>query len=222
MDGIYRICDRGHVDCGVAGSSQDIDDLPIAGKHGVPLSHWPRGRWSRRGTARHLCSPRRMSRAARKGLNCGRLGFEWQGLVCLVMEVAVLLWEIVFVIFRQAPRVCHRRRSKQQPTSCVSPTVQCCPGHLPCSSSAMSARHGAPSQEGYPSSSPSMDHSNDPFTTAQRRYYDNESDQVEFGRRERRETYASDTSNPPVADYDANGNYEYRELPCSPVSISVS
>ncbi|KAH6910702.1 1,3-beta-glucan synthase [Coprinopsis sp. MPI-PUGE-AT-0042] len=71
------------------------------------------------------------------------------------------------------------------------------------------SRQGAPSQEGYPSSSPSMDHSNDPFNSAQRRFYDNESDHVEFGRRDRRETYASDSSNPAVNDYDNNGNYEY-------------
>ncbi|EAU84099.2 1,3-beta-glucan synthase [Coprinopsis cinerea okayama7 len=72
----------------------------------------------------------------------------------------------------------------------------------------MSGRHGAPSQEGYPSSSPSMDHSNDPFNS-NRRFYDNESDHVEFGRRDRRETYTSDSSNPAVNDYDNNGNYEY-------------
>ncbi|TFK29456.1 1,3-beta-glucan synthase [Coprinopsis marcescibilis] len=73
----------------------------------------------------------------------------------------------------------------------------------------MSARHGAPSQEGYPSSSPSNDHSNDPFNSTQRRFYDNESDHVEFGRRDHRETYASDSSNPGVNDYDNNGQYEY-------------
>ena len=77
----------------------------------------------------------------------------------------------------------------------------------------MPARAGPTSQEGYPSSSPSLDaHSNDPFNSSQgRRYYDNESDHVEFGGlREYRETYTSDTSNPAGNDYDHNGNYEYR------------
>ena len=75
----------------------------------------------------------------------------------------------------------------------------------------MPARAGPPSQEGYPSSSPSFDaHSNDPFNTQSRRYYDNESDHVDFGgRREYRETYASDVSNAAGNDYDNNGNYEY-------------
>jgi len=54
-----------------------------------------------------------------------------------------------------------------------------------------------------------MDHSNDPFNSAQRRFYDNESDRVEFGRRDRRETYGSDSSNPAVNDYDQHGNYDY-------------
>ena len=75
----------------------------------------------------------------------------------------------------------------------------------------MPARRGPTSQEGYPSSSPSDAHSIEPFAGGpQRRYYDNDSDNVEFGRREYRETYASDTSNPAVADYDNNGNYDYR------------
>lgn len=77
----------------------------------------------------------------------------------------------------------------------------------------MLARPGPASQEGYPSSSPSLDaHSNDPFNPSQgRRYYDNESDHVEFGgRREYRETYTSDTSNPAGNDYDHNGTYDYR------------
>jgi len=75
------------------------------------------------------------------------------------------------------------------------------------------ARPGPASQEGYPSSSPSLDaHSNDPFNSANRRYYDNESDHVEYTRRDYRETYASDTSNTPGNDYDNNGNYEYREF----------
>ncbi|KIM41511.1 glycosyltransferase family 48 protein [Hebeloma cylindrosporum] len=76
----------------------------------------------------------------------------------------------------------------------------------------MPARPGPASQEGYPSSSPSLDaHSNDPFNSANnnRRYYDNESDHVDYTRRDYRETYASDTSNTPGNDYDNNGNYEY-------------
>ena len=60
------------------------------------------------------------------------------------------------------------------------------------------ARPGPASQEGYPSSSSSLDaHSNDPFNSATRPYYDNESD--------------PDTSNSPGNDYDNNDNYEYRE-----------
>lgn len=76
----------------------------------------------------------------------------------------------------------------------------------------MPARQGPTSQEGYPSSSPSEAHStNDLFTAnTQRRYYDNDSDHVEYGRRDYRETYASDTSNPAAAEYDNNGNYDYR------------
>jgi 1,3-beta-glucan synthase len=73
----------------------------------------------------------------------------------------------------------------------------------------MPARAGPTSQEGYPSSSPSFDaHSTDPFNSSQgRRYYDNESDHVEFGgRREYRE---SDASHLAGNDYDPNGNYEY-------------
>ncbi|KAJ3501689.1 hypothetical protein NLJ89_g9224 [Agrocybe chaxingu] len=75
----------------------------------------------------------------------------------------------------------------------------------------MPARPGPASQEGYPSSSPSFDaHSSDPFNSSNRHYNDNESDHVEFGgRRDYRETYASDTSNPAVNDYDHNGNYDY-------------
>ena len=77
----------------------------------------------------------------------------------------------------------------------------------------MPARPGPSSQEGYPSSPPSADtHSNDPFNQG-RRYYDNDSDHVEFGRREYRETYASDSSNPAINDYDNNGNYDYRQPP---------
>lgn len=77
----------------------------------------------------------------------------------------------------------------------------------------MPARSGPVNQEGYPSTPPSMDHSNDPFGQA-RRYYDNESaEHVEFGRnRDQRETYASDSSNPAVNEYDHNGNYDYRQF----------
>jgi 1,3-beta-glucan synthase len=79
----------------------------------------------------------------------------------------------------------------------------------------MPAQPGPTSQEGYPSSSPSVDaHSNDPFNSGNRRYYDNESDHVEYGRRDYRETYASNTSNSAVNDYDQNGTYEYRKLCC--------
>lgn len=78
----------------------------------------------------------------------------------------------------------------------------------------MPARPGPTSQEGYPSSSPpSTDTHNDPFNSQGRRYYDNESDNADFGRRD---TYASDSSNPGLHDpnfYDQNGNYDpYREL----------
>jgi len=71
----------------------------------------------------------------------------------------------------------------------------------------MPARPGPSSQEGYPSSPPSTDaHSNDPFNSSNnRRYYDNESDGVDYPRREYRD---SDTSHPPGNDYDNN---DYRE-----------
>ena len=67
-----------------------------------------------------------------------------------------------------------------------------------------------PSQEGY-SSSPSADNHNDPFNNshAARRYYDNESDNVD--RRDTYATYASDSSNPALTDqhfYDHNGTYD--------------
>lgn len=73
----------------------------------------------------------------------------------------------------------------------------------------MPARPGPNSQEGYPSSSPSSTdaHPTDPFNTAQgppRRYYDNESDHADFGRRD---TFASDSSNPDPAYYE-NGSYD--------------
>ncbi|KAF9525252.1 1,3-beta-glucan synthase [Crepidotus variabilis] len=77
----------------------------------------------------------------------------------------------------------------------------------------MPPRPGQPqSQEGYPSSSPSLEtHSNDPFATANRgRYYDNESDHVEYvSRRDYRETYSSEVSNTGMNDYDNNANYDY-------------
>ncbi|RDB28250.1 1,3-beta-glucan synthase component FKS1 [Hypsizygus marmoreus] len=74
----------------------------------------------------------------------------------------------------------------------------------------MAARPGPTSQEGYPSSSspPSADH-NDPFASGnQRRYYDNDSDNADFGRRD---TYASDSSNQGQNDphfYEQNGTYD--------------
>ena len=63
-----------------------------------------------------------------------------------------------------------------------------------------------------PSSSPSIEtHSNENYNqTGQRRFYDTESDHVEYvSRREYRETYGSDHSNPAVNDYD---NIEFREF----------
>lgn len=73
-------------------------------------------------------------------------------------------------------------------------------------SSSMPARPGPQSQEGYPSSSNSLEtQQNDPFNSAnQRRYYDNESDHVEYVPRDFRETQGSDSNH--VNDY-----YEYRE-----------
>ncbi len=76
----------------------------------------------------------------------------------------------------------------------------------------MPPRPGIPSQEGYPSSSPSLEtHSNEHHNpTGQRRFYDTESDHVEYvSRREYRETYGSDNSNPAVNEYD---NIEFREF----------
>lgn len=77
------------------------------------------------------------------------------------------------------------------------------------------SRTGPIIQDGYPSSSPpSTDNQHDPFSNSngQRRYYDNESDNVDYGRRD---TYASDSSNPGLNDqnfYDQNGTYDpYRE-----------
>ncbi|KAG6884155.1 1,3-beta-D-glucan synthase [Termitomyces sp. T159_Od127] len=73
------------------------------------------------------------------------------------------------------------------------------------------SRTGPISQDGYPSSSPpSTDNQHDPFSNSnsQRRYYDNESDNVDYGRRD---TYASDSSNPGLNEqnfYDQNGTYD--------------
>ncbi|KAG6849623.1 1,3-beta-D-glucan synthase [Arthromyces matolae] len=73
-------------------------------------------------------------------------------------------------------------------------------------------RTGPTSQEGYPSSSspPSTDNQHDPFNNnnGQRRYYDNESENVDYGRRD---TYASDSSNAGLNEqnfYDQNGTYD--------------
>ncbi|KAG6889590.1 1,3-beta-D-glucan synthase [Termitomyces sp. Mi166 len=72
-------------------------------------------------------------------------------------------------------------------------------------------RTGPISQDGYPSSSspPSTDNQHDPFSNSnsQRRYYDNESDNADY----RRDTYASDSSNPALNDqnfYDQTGTYD--------------
>ncbi|KAM6501060.1 1,3-beta-glucan synthase [Amanita muscaria] len=75
----------------------------------------------------------------------------------------------------------------------------------------MSARPGQHSQEGYASSSPSVDaHLSDPFnTTHQRRFYDNESDNLDYGKRD---TFASDSSNAAITESnydDRNGTYDY-------------
>lgn len=54
-------------------------------------------------------------------------------------------------------------------------------------------------------------HSNKHFNLA-KRYHDTESDHVEYvGRRDYRETYNSDASNPGVNDYQSNGTYKYRQ-----------
>lgn len=73
----------------------------------------------------------------------------------------------------------------------------------------MPARPGKSSQEGYSSSPSTEAHLNDPFNS-QPRYYDNESDNVDYGRRD---TYASDTSHPGYNDpgyYDQNNYDAYR------------
>lgn len=84
----------------------------------------------------------------------------------------------------------------------------------------MPARTGPTGQEGYSSSSPPSDShmNNDPFSppppTQRGAYYDQESDNVDYGGR--RDTYASDISNPALNDpayYDNNPGYDpYREL----------
>jgi 1,3-beta-glucan synthase len=85
----------------------------------------------------------------------------------------------------------------------------------------MPVRPGVPSQEGFPSPSPSADtHSNDPFSSqhvhGRRGYFDTESD-IDYTRRDAyRETYGSDGSSPAVNEqgyYDGPHQYEmYREL----------
>lgn len=86
----------------------------------------------------------------------------------------------------------------------------------------MPARPGLSSQESYPSPSASAGtHSDDPFGSAhahgRRQYYDNESDHIDYPRRDGyRETYGSDGSNPALNDpgyYDNNNQFEpYREF----------
>lgn len=76
----------------------------------------------------------------------------------------------------------------------------------------MAGRPDPRSQEGYPSSSPSSSDPHDPFSNSQGEhvYYDNESDHVEYRRRDR-DTYASDSSNHGYNDdgyYDNNGGYD--------------
>ena len=76
----------------------------------------------------------------------------------------------------------------------------------------MAGRPDPRSQEGYPSSSPSSSDPHDPFSNSQGEhvYYDNESDHVEYRRRDR-DTYASDGSNHGYNDdgyYDNNGGYD--------------
>lgn len=81
----------------------------------------------------------------------------------------------------------------------------------------MPPRPGPASQEGYPSSSPSTEnHQSDPFAAQPRQYYDNESD---YGRRD---TYASDSSNPGMNDngyYDNNGVYDPYRAPKLALSV---
>jgi len=74
----------------------------------------------------------------------------------------------------------------------------------------MPAPSGHLSQEGYVSSSPSTDaHLMDPYAAHQRRFYDTESDNAEYGRRD---TYASDSSNAHMMEPsfdDRNPNYDF-------------
>jgi hypothetical protein len=79
----------------------------------------------------------------------------------------------------------------------------------------MPAPSGHLSQEGYVSSSPSTDaHLMDPYAAHQRRFYDTESDNAEYGRRD---TYASDSSNAHMMEPsfdERNPNYDfYRKYP---------
>ncbi|TFK75742.1 1,3-beta-glucan synthase [Pluteus cervinus] len=73
----------------------------------------------------------------------------------------------------------------------------------------MPARPVPNSQEGFLSSSPSNEATpNDPYTVQGRRYYDNESDHIDYTRRD---TYASDGSNAGFNDqhyYDQNAHYD--------------
>ncbi|KAJ3497712.1 hypothetical protein NMY22_g19670 [Coprinellus aureogranulatus] len=80
------------------------------------------------------------------------------------------------------------------------------------------------SYESYPSSPPSIDHNGDPSHHG-RRYYDNESaEHVDYNRpNDQRETYASDSSNPTVNEYDNGQSYEYRQrLLLIPTPIEMS
>lgn len=90
----------------------------------------------------------------------------------------------------------------------------------------MAARPGPRSQEGmYTSPSPSSD-PHDPFSNshgADPRYYDNESENADYNRRD---TYASDGSNNGLNDdgyYDHNGAYDpYGEEICDTLSHTRS
>ncbi len=96
----------------------------------------------------------------------------------------------------------------------------------------MPARPGLSSQESYPSPSASAGtHSDDPFGSAhahgRRQYYDNDSDHIDYARRDGyRETYGSDGSNPALNDpsyYDNNNQFEgYREFTFSPTASFLS
>ena len=82
----------------------------------------------------------------------------------------------------------------------------------------MAPRPGPPSQEGYPSSSPSSDaHQHDPFSPPppQQRYYDNDSE-FDYSRRD---VYSADIGPHPAHDgnyYDHNNVYDsYRQFSSS-------